>query len=272
MRVIAIINLKGGVAKTTSAVNMSAILAGKGYKVLLVDNDKQGDASRWVGRRSSDRPGIDRIMVDKHPDMQALIQKTDFEGLDVITANLELLRANEAASIDQTRPQGNRIARALMSVQTDYDFCIIDNAPDINISTINAVAASDDVLIPVEIDGNTIEGLGLLLGKIQEISDGWNPELDNIRVFLTKMDPKRKIHREGLEEIFGKLLDEEASLMNTAIRFSEPISASSKEHLPTVLYRSRCNATADYVCLVNEYLDMVGMPQEVNGFQRISRR
>ena len=87
MRTIAIINLKGGVAKTTSSINIAYILMRKGYKVLLVDNDKQGDCSRGMNRRTQDGEGIDRIMVDRHPDMEKLINKTDYLHLDIITAN-----------------------------------------------------------------------------------------------------------------------------------------------------------------------------------------
>ena len=86
MRTIAIINLKGGVAKTTSSINIAYILTTRGYRVLLVDNDKQGDCSRGLNRRTSDGDGIDRIMTDRHPDMSHLIHKTDYEGLDIISS------------------------------------------------------------------------------------------------------------------------------------------------------------------------------------------
>ena len=108
MRTIAIINLKGGVAKTTSSINIAYILTTRGYKVLLVDNDKQGDCSRGLNRRTSDGDGIDRIMTDRHPDMQSLIRNTDYAGLDIITANLGLLTANMEVTMDRVRPQQNR--------------------------------------------------------------------------------------------------------------------------------------------------------------------
>ena len=109
MRTIAIINLKGGVAKTTSSINIAYILTTRGYRVLLVDNDKQGDCSRGLNRRTSDGDGIDRIMTDRHPDMQSLIRNTDYEGLDIITANLGLLTANMEVTMDRVRPQQNRL-------------------------------------------------------------------------------------------------------------------------------------------------------------------
>lgn len=150
MRTIAVINLKGGVAKTITSNSIAYILANQGYRVLLLDNDKQGDASRGLNRRTQDGEGIDRIMTTRHPEdwMHKLIKKTDFENLDVLPANMRLLTANQTVMLDQTRPQQYRIKNALECVKDMYDFCIIDNAPDINISTINALTACNDVLIP----------------------------------------------------------------------------------------------------------------------------
>lgn len=125
MRTISIINLKGGVAKTTSSINIAYILTQRGYKVLLVDNDKQGDCSRGLNRRTSDGDGIDRIMTDRHPDMQNLIHNTDYENLDIITANLGLLSANMEVVMDRVRPQQNRLRKALQQVSDQYDFCVV---------------------------------------------------------------------------------------------------------------------------------------------------
>lgn len=94
MRILSVINLKGGVAKTISSVAIAHLLAEKGFRVLLVDNDKQGDASRGYRRRDEDGAGIDEIMTARRPDMGSLIQHTDFPGLDIITANMKLLKAN----------------------------------------------------------------------------------------------------------------------------------------------------------------------------------
>ena len=117
MRTIAIINLKGGVAKTTSSINIAYILMRKGYKVLLVDNDKQGDCSRGMNRRTQDGEGIDRIMVDRHPDMEKLINKTDYLHLDIITANLGLLTANMEVTMDRVRPQQNRFRKLVLRLR-----------------------------------------------------------------------------------------------------------------------------------------------------------
>ena len=194
MRTIAIINLKGGVAKTTSSINIAYILSTKGKGVLLVDNDKQGDCSRGMNRRTQERAGIDKIMIDKRPDMESLIQKTDYENLDVITANLNLLTANMEVTMDRVRPQQTRLKNALRQVKDDYDFCVIDNAPDINVSVINALTAADDVLIPVEVDDNTTEGMNELLDQIDEIKCELNPDLENVKCFISKYNKYNEAH------------------------------------------------------------------------------
>ena len=130
MRVLSVINLKGGVAKTISSVAIAYILAEVyGFRVLLVDNDKQGDASRGLNRRSEDRKGIEEIMTARRPDMKHLVQHTDFQNLDIITANMKLLKANLEVLLDQSRPQQTRLEKALAAVAGQYDFCVIDNAP-----------------------------------------------------------------------------------------------------------------------------------------------
>lgn len=253
MRTIAIINLKGGVAKTTSSINIAYILTTRGYRVLLVDNDKQGDCSRGLNRRTSDGDGIDRIMTDRHPDMDHLIHKTDYEGLDIITANLGLLTANMEVTMDRVRPQQNRLKKALQQVADQYDFCVVDNAPDINISVINALTAANDVLIPVEVDDNTLEGMNELLDQIQEVKEELNPNLQNVRCFVSKYQKGNQAHIQGAE-----IIREQYPAMDTTIRFSGVVARSTFMRMPVALHSSRSAATEDYEALVTEYLNMIG--------------
>ena len=257
MRTIAIINLKGGVAKTTSSINIAYILTTRGYKVLLVDNDKQGDCSRGLNRRTSDGDGIDRIMTDRHPDMSHLIHKTDYEGLDIITANLGLLTANMEVTMDRVRPQQNRIKKALQQVADQYDFCVVDNAPDINISVINALTAANDVLIPVEVDDNTLEGMNELLDQIQEVKEELNPDLQNVRCFVSKYQKGNQAHIQGAE-----IIREQYPAMDTTIRFSGVVARSTFMRMPVALHSSRSAAAEDYEALVTEYLNMIGGVQD----------
>lgn len=254
MRTISIINLKGGVAKTISSTSISYILAQRGYKVLLVDNDKQGDASRGLGCRTQFGEGIDRIMAARNPEMGNLIKHTCYPGLDAIPANMELSAASQEVMMDQTRPRHDRIKKALNKVQGNYDFCIIDNAPDINISTTNALVASDDVLIPLEVDDNTIEGAKELLNQVNITRKDLNPQLQEARFFITKYDARNEAHKQGAELL--KQLG--YPLMQTKIRFSRKVAESTFARTPIPAYSKRSIAAKDYEDLVTEYLEMIG--------------
>lgn len=178
MKTISVINLKGGVAKTISSVNIAHIMtAVHGYKVLLIDNDKQGNASKIMNRHGCEAAGVAEVMTDRNIDTAAVIQHTDYEGLDIITANMNLLTANLTVMLDQSRPQQTRFRKALQQVAGQYDYCIIDNAPDINISTINALVASDDVLVPITIDDFSLDGLAELKEQIDNTREDLNTGL-----------------------------------------------------------------------------------------------
>lgn len=257
MRVLSVINLKGGVAKTISSVAIAYILAEVyGFRVLLVDNDKQGDASRGLNRRSEDCKGIEEIMTARRPDMKHLVQHTDFQNLDIITANMKLLKANLEVLLDQSRPQQTRLEKALAAVAGQYDFCVIDNAPDINISTINALVASDDVIVPLEVDDNTTEGLAELVEQIESTREDLNPGLTFRGCFITKYDGRNEAHAQGAEKLKN---DGKYPIFNTKIRTSKKVSESTFARLPIFLYSRRSAASMDYLLLVKEYLEMLGM-------------
>lgn len=139
MKTISIINLKGGVAKTLTADSMAHVLATLHKKrVLLVDNDKQGNTSKAFGVHSYDDKSISDVLTARRLDPREVIKKTRFQNIDVMPANMTLIRANMEVLMDSTRPQQTRLRSALNAIAEEnfYDFCIIDNAPDINISTI----------------------------------------------------------------------------------------------------------------------------------------
>lgn len=180
MKTISIINLKGGVAKTLTADSMAHVLATfHNKRVLLVDNDKQGNTSKAFGVHSYDDKSISDVLTARRLDPREVIKKTRFENIDVMPANMTLIRANMEVLMDSTRPQQTRLRSALNTIAAEnlYDFCIIDNAPDINISTINALVASDDVIIPIKIDKYAFDGLEELKEQIEDTRDDLNPRL-----------------------------------------------------------------------------------------------
>lgn len=254
MRTLAVINLKGGVAKTISSISIAYLLSSvHNKKVLVIDNDKQGDCSRGFNRRDSDGSGIDEIMVSRHPNVKNLIQKTEYENIDIITANMKLLRANKEVLMDQQRPQQIRLKKALEQVENDYDFCIIDNAPDINISTINALVAANDVIVPLEIDDNTTEGLQELIEQIENTKEDLNSTLKFQGYFITKYDNRNEAHAQGAEML--KAIG--YPLFNTRIRVSRKVSESTFAREPISLYSKRSAAAIDYHNFVEEYLDKI---------------
>ena len=255
MRTIAIINLKGGVAKTTSSINIAYILSTKGYKVLALDNDEQGDLSRGFERRTEEKnKGTDQIMnLGGNADVPALIKKTAYEGLDIIPANYYLCTANQKVAMDFVHQQQNRIAKALEQVRESYDFCVIDNAPSVNIGMINALTAADDVLIPIEIDDNTYEGMENLLNQIKTVKEGHNPDMKNIRGFVTRYSKANDAHYQG-----EKIFKQKYPMMNTKIRFSLAVAKSTFNKTPVVRSCPWSAAAKDYLELVEEYLEMIG--------------
>ena len=234
MKVLSIINLKGGVAKTISSVNMAHILAAvHGCKVLLIDNDKQGNASKILNRHSYNGKGTAEVMTQRGIDPAEVIQKTDYDGLDIITANMNLLTANLEVMLDQSRPQQTRF-------------------PDINISTINALVASNDVMVPITIDDFAIDGLAELKEQIDNTREDLNPELRFCGCFVTQYDHTNEADTQGEE--FLKSLD--YPLFATHIRRTPKMKPSTFERKPIVVYSSRCGAAYDYKALVQEYMKM----------------
>lgn len=254
MKIISVINLKGGVAKTISSANIAHIMAEvHGYKVLLIDNDKQGNASKLFNRHGYDNSGIAEIMTERNVDTYSLIQKTEYKNLDIITANMTLLSANLQVMLDQTRPQQTRIKKALEVVENEYDFCIIDNAPDINISTINALVASDDVLIPIKIDDFAFDGLKELKEQIDNTKEELNQKLNFKGCFVTQY-LNNEVNKQGEEWLKNQ---NEYPVFETHIRRTEKVDESTFAKMPIVEYSNRCGAARDYLKFVNEYLEDV---------------
>ena len=251
MKVISVINLKGGVAKTISSANIAYILAEvHGYKVLMIDNDKQGNLSKFYNLHSYDKKGIEEVMTSRNIDVKDIIQHTAYENLDIITANMNLLKANLEVLLDQVRPQQTRIKKALEEIQDKYDFCIIDNAPDINISTINALVASDDVLIPIKIDDFAFDGLNELIEQIENTKEDLNPKLTLKGCFVTQY-MKNDVNIQGEEWLNSQ---SKYPVFKTHIRRTEKVDESTFAKMPIVEYSKRCGATKDYIALVDEYL------------------
>lgn len=250
MKTISIINLKGGVAKTVSAINIAYTLVKMhGKRVLLIDNDKQGNTSKFFQLYNYDHDGIAELLTDKSLDVDNVIQNTAYEGLDVITANMNLLRANKEILLDVSRPQQTRLRKKLEKVRDQYDYCVIDNAPGIDMSVINALVASDDVLVPVKIDKFAFDGLEQLVEQVEDVSD-FNSNITFRGCFIT-MYQRNGVNTQGSEY----LTTSDYPVFKTHIRKTVKVDETTFAGKPLLDYR-KSTAGADYVDLVNEYLGM----------------
>ena len=274
MRVISIINLKGGVAKTTTTVNMAYLLAKRGYKVLLVDNDKQGNASKAFGLYDpEDHNNVARVMLEAVP-LIDLAASTQYKNLDIVPANMDLLEANLRVIADVSRPQQTRIKKAISkksierelqgeettNAAEEYDFIIFDNAPDVNMSIINALVVSDDVIVPVEIDQYSFDGLDILLEQIAAVKEDFNPALSFRGCLITKYRQREEVQAQGAE-----VLKERCNVFSTKIRRTEDKPKESTfAKIPLVEYSVRCGASQDYKKFVTEYLEMIGEASKCN--------
>jgi len=253
MKTISIINLKGGVAKTITACNIAHILATKhGKRVLLVDNDKQGNTSKMFNSHSYTRPSIADIMTKRNIDLSTVIVPTAYSNLHIISANMTLLMANRQVMLDSTRPQQTRLKTALDTVANQYDYCIIDNAPDINMSTINALVTSDDVIIPIKIDNFAFDGLKELIQQIDNTREDLNPKL-TLRGCLVTCYMRNDVNRQG--EAWLRT-ETNYPIFETHIRRTEKVDESTFKTTPIIEYSRRCGAAIDYLKFVEEYIDI----------------
>lgn len=260
MRTISIISLKGGVAKTTTSVNMAYILASKGYRVLLIDNDKQGNASKTFNLyEPEDEKTIARVMLEKDIDIREVIKNTRYNNLDIVTANMNLLDANLRTAVDIGRNQQARFKKAFEQCEGRnerntakdlYDYCVIDNAPDINMSIINALVLSDEVIIPVQIDQYSFDGLEILKEQIAEIKEDFNPNLNFSGCLITQYR-NTDVQQQGAE-----VLEKKYKVFNTRIRRTEKKPQESTfAKMPLVEYSVRCGASQDYKKFMAEFME-----------------
>ena len=253
MKIISVINLKGGVAKTISSINMAYILrAAHGARVLLIDNDKQGNTSKFFGVYSFERDSLSDVLTKKDYPIGNAILTTKYDGLDILPANMTLLRANKEILLDVSRPQQTRLRKVLQSIVYDYDFVVIDNAPDLNMSVINALVASQDVIIPIKIDKFAFDGLDILTEQIEEVKE-FNPDL-RIAGCLITMFQKNSVNFQG-EEYLRSILG--LPVFQTTIRKTVRVDETTFAGIPLSEYARKSTAAKDYTALVDEYLSGV---------------
>ena len=253
MRTISIINLKGGVGKTVTSINMAyEPMHNRGCRVLLIDCDKQGNTSKFMKCHDYDKKSLSDVLLGTAGIMEVSV-RTKFALIDVVPANMSLLKADRQVLLDTTKPQQSRVREALKQVQDQYTYCVIDCAPDINISVINALVASDDVIIPVTIDKFAFDGIREILEQIRDVKKYYNPKLEFIGCLVTQYK-KSELCDEGiklLEDFCGRVLE-------TKISWTQVVSRSTFAGEPISVHSPRCGAAGGYKNLAAEYERRIG--------------
>ena len=249
MKKVSIINFKGGVAKTMSAINIAHILATVHKKrVLIIDLDKQGNTTKLFNKHNTEEYSIADLITNRCS-IDEVIVNTEYENLDLIPANMDLIEANFKVMIDVSTPQQFRLKKHLDEIEEYYDYCIIDNPPDVNASVINGLVASDDVLIPIKVDKFAFDGMKELIQQIENAKVS-NPNLKLKGCFVT-MYGKNDVNIQG-EEVLNS--NKEYKMFKTHIRRTVKADESTFANAPILEYSKRCGAAKDYLALVEEYL------------------
>ena len=198
-RVLAVANQKGGVGKTTTAVNLGASLADLGFRTLVVDLDPQGNASTGLGINARDvASSIYDVLLNDAP-MEDTIEPTSLKNLFVAPANLDLAGAEIELVAAFSREM--RLKRAIESVQADYDFVLIDCPPSLGLLTVNAFAAATEVMVPIQCEYYALEGLGQLIRNVELVRKSLNPSLELTTLILTMYDARTKLADQVVDEV-----------------------------------------------------------------------
>lgn len=250
MAKIAIINLKGGVGKSVTACNLACLLAERwSRKVLVMDLDKQANTSKFFNRFTYGKKTMGDVLT-LNATMQDVIQHTDFENVDLAPSNMNMLLANKNVMLDVLRPQWDRLRKALGVIHNDYDYCIIDCPPDIDMATVNALAAADWVIIPVDCDEWALDGLQEIREQVDAVRESYNPQLQVMGVLATKYT-HGKYSMETINQIAGLDLPTFRNADNSILRinYSVKVKEAKSAHLPVHKVCRNIPASAQYIML-----------------------
>lgn len=252
-RVIAVANQKGGTAKTTTAVNLGAYLAMAGRRILLVDMDPQGNASSGLGiDKRAVESCIYSVLIDE-VEIEKAIASTRVQGLDIVPATLNL--AGAEVEMVNLMSREHRLRRALERVKVIYDYCLVDCPPSLGLLTVNALAAADSVLVPIQCEYYALEGLGQLMHTIELVKRHLNTELEIEGLVMTMFDARTNLSQQVVEDVrrnSGQYVFEAVIPRN--VRLSEAPSYG----VPISMYDDRSKGAEAYRSLAHEIMQREG--------------
>ena len=251
-KIIAIANQKGGVGKTTTSVNLTAILADMGQRVLALDLDPQGNTTSGLGMTVEDISVYEAVMG--RIGLKEAVQHTDIPGLDLVGADIRLAGAElELVSVDKRE---FRLKTALAAVQKDYDFIFIDCPPSLSLLTLNALTAADRVLVPIQCEYYALEGVSSLMNTISRVKKTFNPRIDLEGVVLTMLDGRTNLGLQVVAEVKKHFKKKTfATTIPRSIRLGEAPSHGEPIHV----YDPRSAGAVAYRALAAELLERNGV-------------
>ena len=247
-KIVALANQKGGVGKTTTAINLGASVAACERKVLIVDLDPQANATSGVGLSKNEEQSMYPVLVDGAP-MRDIIRATELPTLSIAPSSVDLVGAE--IELREAIGREYHLRKALTDVKGDFDYVLIDSPPSLGLLTINALTAADSVLVPMQCEYFALEGVSQLLATIDRVRDAVNPALEIEGIALTMYDERMNLSRQVAEEVRTHFAEK---VYRTVIPRNVRLGEAPSFGKPIILYDIRSRGSEAYLNLAREFI------------------